>query len=211
VGMIGRQQERLEACRASILEAVPDANVCYVAADATDPGECARAFEQLAAAHGKPECLVYNLSSRPFPKANVVDVAPSRLEADFKTGAYGALLCSQQVLPAMREAGKGTVLFTGASASLRGSAGFGSFAVAKHGLRVLAQSLAKEVGPEGVHVSHVVVDAMVDMPVVRGLVDMPEDRLLDPAAAAEVYWQLFQQQKRCFTFEVDVRPCLSQW
>ena len=98
------------------------------------------------------------------------------------------------------------------SPSLRGSPKFGSFAVAKGGLRSLAQSLAKEVGPDGVHVVHVVVDGMVDMPVINQFVpDAPKGRLLDPAAAAEIYWQLHCQGPRCFAFEVDLRPSEAQW
>ena len=127
-----------------------------------------------------------------------------------------ALLCVQQVLPAMKAAGTGAILFTGASASLRGSAKFGSFAVNKCGLRALAQSLAREEAPGGVHVAHVVVDAMVDMPVIhdfieKGFIEAAPGRLLDTGSAADVYWQLYEQDKRCMAFEVDLRPHEAQW
>ena len=138
VGMIGRQQDRLDACRAAILEEVPSAKILGAAADVTDADQCAQAFATLQAAHGDPDCLCYNISSRPFPPTPVGEMDPSRLESDWKTGPYAALLCVQQVLPAMRAAGTGAILFTGASASLRGSAKFGSFAVNKCGLRALA-------------------------------------------------------------------------
>lgn len=112
----------------------------------------------------------------------------------------------------MRARGAGSVIFTGASASLRGSARFGSFAVAKTGLRALAQSLAKEVATDGVHVSHVVIDCMVDMPVINQFFpDASKGRMLDTAAAADYYWTLAQQGKRCFAFETDLRPHESQW
>ena len=212
VGIVGRQSDRLDACRREILAAVPGADVECVAADATDPAQVAAAFARLRSAHGAPSALVYNLSARPFPPATVEECEPARLEADWRTGAYGAMLCAQQVVGAMRAAGAGTVLFTGASASLRGSKRFGSFAVSKTGLRALAQSLAKEVAPDGVHVAHVVVDAMVDMPVIKQFVpDAPAGRLLDTEAAAEAYWQLHLQTGRCFTFEVDVRPLEAEW
>ena len=142
----------------------------------------------------------------------LADTSLERLESDWKTGPYAALLCCHEVLPAMRARGEGTLLFTGASASLRGSARFGSFAGAKMSLRGLAQSLAKEEGPGGIHVAHVVVDAMVDMPVIHRFVpDAPKGRMLDTASAAEVYWQLHQQNKQCFTFEVDTRPYEASW
>ncbi|KAL1521816.1 hypothetical protein AB1Y20_021467 [Prymnesium parvum] len=212
VGIVGRQKERLEECKAAILKEVPGAQVVCSAADATDPAQCARAFSELAAANGAADALVYNMASRPMPTVAVADLDPERLKRDWATGPYAALLCAQQVLPAMREAGSGSILITGASASLRGNAKFGSFSVAKSGLRVLAQSLAKEVAPEGIHVAHVIIDAMVDMPMLTKFVpDAPPGKLLDTDAAAEVYWNLYQQQKRCYTFEVDVRPYLSQW
>jgi NAD(P)-dependent dehydrogenase (short-subunit alcohol dehydrogenase family) len=188
-----------------------------VVADATDAEQVAQAFATLKAAHGDPDCLCYNIAARPFPPTQVFDLDPARLESEWKTGPYGALLCVKEVLPAMREAGRGTILFTGASASLKGNAKFGCFAVQKMGLRALAQSLAREEAAGGVHVAHVVIDAMVDMPVIHGFIekgfikaDSP-DRLLDTDAAAEQYFQLYCQEKRCFTFEVDIRPCEAQW
>ena len=215
VGMIGRQQDRLDACKAAILEAVPSAQVLGACADATDAEQVKAAFATLKAAHGAPDCLVYNISSRPFPPTPVGEIEPERLLNDWKTGPYAAMMCVQQVLPAMREAGAGAILFTGASASLRGSAKFGAFAVNKCGLRALAQSLAREEMAAGVHVAHIVVDAMVDMPVIhgfieKGFIDATPGRLLDTSSAADAYYQLYSQDKRCFSFEVDLRPYESQ-
>lgn len=250
VGIIGRQEEALKACKAAILAEVPSATVDFCVCDATDPKQVAAAFDGFKDAHGPCDALIYNLSSRPFPPTPIADVTPERarrrsqtedgralpavaacactcrrlsrglrrapwwagLESDWKTGPYSALLCVQQVLPGMRARGAGSVIFTGASASLRGSARFGSFAVAKTGLRALAQSLAKEVATDGVHVSHVVIDCMVDMPVINQFFpDASKGRMLDTAAAADYYWTLAQQGKRCFAFETDLRPHESQW
>ena len=158
VGIIGRNPDALADCKTAILANNPGADVEFIAADATDPAACAAAFSRLKAKHGAPAALIYNLSCRPFPPTRLEDVTPERLESDWKTGPYGALLCVQQCLPAMSAAGTGTILFTGASASLRGTPRFGSFAVAKTGLRGFAQSLAKEVAPQGVHVAHLVID-----------------------------------------------------
>lgn len=212
VGIIGRQSARLEEVKREILEAVPEADIVCAPCDATDPTAVKQAFQSLKAKQGAPSALIYNLSCRPFPPTEVSSIDPARLESDWRTGPYGALLCVQEVLPAMREQGEGTILFTGASASLRGSKKFGSFAVAKTGLRSLAQSLCKEEGPNGVHVSHVVVDGLVDMPVIQQFFpDAPPGRKLDPAAVAECYWQLHRQDKRCLAFEVDIRPHLADW
>eukprot|EP00937_MAST-01D_sp_MAST-1D-sp2_P003890 g3890.t1 len=216
VGIIGRQQDRLDACKAAICEAVPSAAVAAATADCTDPEQIKAAFASLQAANGVPDCLCYNVSARPFPPTPVGEIDPARLESEWKTGPFGALLCIQEVLPAMRAAGAGAILFTGASASLRGSARFGTFAVNKCGLRALAQSLAREESPNGVHVAHVVVDAMVDMPVIhgfieKGFIEATPGRLLDTSSAADVYYQLYSQNSRCFSFEVDIRPHEAQW
>ena len=212
VGIIGRQQAALEDCKAAIMREVPGARVEYCVCDATDGDQVSAAFDGFKKLHGPCDALIYNLSCRPFPPTNVADVTPERLESDWRTGPYGALLCVQQVLPSMRERGEGTILFTGASASLRGNARFGSFAVAKTGLRSLAQSLAKEVSAEGVHVAHVVIDSIVDMPVIHKFMpDAPKGRMLDPAAAADFYWTLHTQDRRCRSFEADLRPLEAQF
>lgn len=214
VGIIGRSQAKLDACRSAILSAAPSADVVAVVADATDEAQISSAFATLRAAHGAPAALVYNVSVYPFPLASVSDTTPARLESDWKSGPFGALLCVQQVLPAMVEARGGTIILTGASASMRGAARFGSFAVAKCGLRALAQSLAKEVLKDGVHVAHVVVDAVLDMEATgKSLMgaDTPPGKLADPMAVADFYWALHAQKQRCFTFESDLRPFLSSW
>jgi len=212
VGIIGRQSARLEECKTQILEAVPGAAVTAVTADATEADDVKRAFSELEAKQGPADCLIYNMSSRPFPPTAVEELSSERLLADMKTGPFAALLCVQAVLPAMSAAGRGAIIFSGASASLRGTARFGSFSCAKTSLRALAQSLAKEVGPSGVHIAHVIVDAMVDMPLIRSFVpDAPEGRMLDTTAAAESYWHLYSQDKRCMTFEIDLRPYEAQW
>ena len=212
VGIIGRQSDKLEEVKRDILKACPAADIVCAPCDATDPTACAKAFADLKAKQGAPQALVYNLSCRPFPPSDVAAITPDRLEADWRTGPWGALLCLRQVLPAMREQGSGTILFTGASASLRGSKNFGSFAVSKGGLRALAQALCKEEAKNGVHVAHVIVDGLVDMPVINQFFpDAPAGRTIDTAAIAEVYWNLHMQDKRCLTFEVDVRPHLAEW
>lgn len=211
VGMVGRQQERLEACKSEILKEVPDAQVNFAMADATDPEQCARAFTELNAVNGNPDALVMNMAARPAPMP-MADLSPDKLLNDWKTGPYAALLCCQQVLPAMRKAGSGTILFTGATASLRGSAKFGSFAASKCSVRAMAQSLAKELSPEGIHVAHIIVDSMVDMPLMKSMAaSAPPGKFLDTDSAAEVYWNLYQQNKLCFAFEVDIRPHECSW
>ena len=205
VGIIGRNSEALANCKNSIVSAVPGADVEFVAADATDPSAVASAFATFKSCHGSPDALIYNLSPRPYPPAKVGDLTPERLEADWKTGPYAALLCVNQVLPSMKEKQCGTIIFTGASASLRGSAGFGAFGVAKAGLRSLAQSMAKELNKEGVHVAHVVIDGVVDSPNTRPWGETV--MLQNPAELADAFMMLVNQPRSCWSYELMLSPC----
>jgi NAD(P)-dependent dehydrogenase (short-subunit alcohol dehydrogenase family) len=119
----------------------------------------------------------------------------------------GAFLAAKQVLPDMLARGRGTILLTGATASLRGSAGYACLAVGKFGLRALAQSMARELGPRGIHVAHVVIDGQIDTPSLRAMArDRATETMLSPDALAETYWQLHAQAPTCWTLELDVRP-----
>lgn len=135
----------------------------------------------------------------------------------WEMGALAGFLVGREVAKAMRPRGRGSILFTGATASVRGSAGFAAFAGAKHALRALAQSMARELGPEGIHVAHVVVDGMIDT---RFTAENFPDRyaglssregILDPDAIAENYWLLHRQPRNAWTHELDLRPWIERW
>ena len=137
----------------------------------------------------------------------------------FKTwemGAMGGFLVGREVAKVMAPRGRGTILFTGATASLRGGAGFAAFAGAKHALRALSQSMARELGPLGIHVAHVVIDGAIDTPFIRE--SFPEryalkekQGILDPEAIAENYWRLHVQPRSAWTHELDLRPWMEKW
>ena len=137
----------------------------------------------------------------------------------FKTwemGCFGGFLMGREVAKVMVPRGRGTILFTGATASMRGSAGFAAFAGAKHALRALAQSMARELGPLGIHVAHVVIDGAIDTPFIRE--NFPEryalkeqQGILDPEAIAENYWRLHVQPRSAWTHELDLRPWIEKW
>lgn len=131
-------------------------------------------------------------------------------------GCFGGFLMGREVAKVMVPRGRGTILFTGATASLRGSAGFAAFAGAKHALRALAQSMARELGPLGIHVAHVVIDGAIDTPFIRE--NFPEryalkekEGILDPEAIAENYWRLHVQPRSAWTHELDLRPWIEMW
>jgi len=134
----------------------------------------------------------------------------------WEMGALAGFLMGREVAKAMLPRGRGTIIFTGATASVRGSAGFAAFAGAKHALRALAQSMARELGPKGVHVAHVVIDGAIDTRFIAE--NFPEryalkDRggILSPDAIADNYWNLHCQDKSAWTHELDLRPWLEAW
>jgi NAD(P)-dependent dehydrogenase (short-subunit alcohol dehydrogenase family) len=134
----------------------------------------------------------------------------------WEMAALAGFLVAREAAKVMVPRGRGTILFTGATASLRGGKGFSAFAGAKHALRALAQSLARELGPEGIHVAHVVVDGAIDTPFIRE--NFPEryqlkekEGILDPEAIAEAYWQLHRQPRSAWTHELDLRPWMEAW
>jgi NAD(P)-dependent dehydrogenase (short-subunit alcohol dehydrogenase family) len=181
-----------------------------VSTDATDPASVAAAFDEVRSNLGDPEVFVYNAGA--FQMGGILDLSPEKFDECFKANCAGAFYAAQQVLPAMVEAGRGTVLLTGATAALRGGARFSALAVGKFGLRALAQSMAREFGPQGVHVAHVVVDGQIDTPRVREMSPGREDHtMLSPDAIAETYWQLHLQDRTAWTLELDLRPAVESF
>lgn len=134
----------------------------------------------------------------------------------WEMGCFAGFLMGREVAKVMVPRGRGTILFTGATASVRGSSGFAAFAGAKHGLRALAQSMARELGPHGIHVAHPIVDGAIDTEFIRTM--FPEryalkdrDGILNPDAIADVYWQLHCQPRSAWTHEMDLRPWIETW
>jgi NAD(P)-dependent dehydrogenase (short-subunit alcohol dehydrogenase family) len=181
--------------------------------DATDPAQVAAVFAAVAAAGQVPELVVFNVGGN-WPKA-FLDITPDFLETMWRQGPLAGLLVGQAAVAAMQARG-GTIIFTGASASLRGKPMFAAFASAKAGLRAIAQSMAREFGPAGLHVAHVVIDGVVDGDRVRGFLPgyiegKGADAALDPAAIAETYWQIHGQPRNAWTHELELRPFAETW
>ncbi len=208
VGLLARDRERLAPFRAEIEKV--GGRALSGAVDATDARSVTAAFTEVKRELGDPEVLVYNAGA--FQMGGVLEVTPEQFEACFRANCMGGFLAAQRVLPGLLAKKRGTILFTGATASLRGSARFSCLAVGKFGLRALAQSLARECGLQGIHVAHVIIDGQIDTPRVRSMVSGADPaRMLSPDAIAETYFQLYAQDPSAWTHELEARPAGEKW
>jgi NAD(P)-dependent dehydrogenase (short-subunit alcohol dehydrogenase family) len=208
VALMARTEESVAPVREEIV--ATESRALSVSANATDPDSIAAAFDKVRGELGDPEVFVYNAGA--FQMGGILELSPGQFDECFKANCAGAFYAAQQVLPAMVEAGRGTVLLTGATASLRGSARFSALAVGKFGLRALAQSMAREFGPQGIHVAHVIIDGQINTPRMREMSPDREDHtMLSPEAIAETYWQLHSQDPTAWTLELDLRPAVESF
>jgi NAD(P)-dependent dehydrogenase (short-subunit alcohol dehydrogenase family) len=208
VGLMARSSEQLTQIQSEIEQS--GGKALSVTVDATDAASVKAAFEQVRSQFGSPEVFVYNAGA--FKMAGILELTPDQFESSWKVNCFGAFLAVQQVLPAMVERGRGTILLTGATAAVRGSAKFAALAVGKFGLRALAQSLAREFGSQGIHVAHIIIDGMINTPRVRAMASEREEHtLVSPEAIAQTYWQLYQQDATAWTLELDLRPAVEKF
>lgn len=204
----GGEAQGAGASPSSTPSAMPSALACVASCDLADPTATAHAVATLVARHGPVEVLLYNaghLAVAPF-----LELDDAAFDACWQAGPAGAARCARAVLPAMLARGGGCMIFTGATASLRGSARFAAMAAAKSGLRALAQSLAREFQPRGIHVAHVLLDGLLhgSVPAQRfGGGDT--QRALDPQAVAAAYRWLAGQPRAAWTHELDLRTMLE--
>ena len=182
--------------------------------DAREEAEVIALFDRIEADIGPLEVVVFNIGANVrFP---VVETTARVFTKVWEMACFAGFLAGREAARIMAPRGRGTLIFTGATASLRGREGFSAFAAAKAGLRALAQSLARELGPEGVHVAHVVIDGAVDgtfIRSIRGEVDdlLARDAILKPADVAATYVHLHRQPRSAWTHELDLRPWSETW
>lgn len=186
--------------------------------DAREESSIEGLFKAVEEDLGPIEVCLYNGGAN-F-KSPVRDTSVDMFEKVWRLGCMAGFVTGREAARYMAPRGKGTILFTGATASMRGGPGFAAFASAKAGLRAVAQSMARELGPEGVHVAHLVVDGGVDSPAIHarrraaaGDADMTfaPDSLMQLSSIAEAYWTLSQQGRDAWTFEMDIRPFVEPW
>ena len=178
------------------------------ACEATEPEEVAALFEVVIATQGVPDIVVYNASAR--ARGPVTDLIPAEVARAISVSAFGGFLVAQQAARHMAARGSGAILLTGASASVKGYPNSSAFAMGKFALRGLAQSMARELSPKGVHVAHFVIDGGI-RGANRPVPDANPDSLLDPDAIAETYWQIANQPRSAWTWEVELRPWVERF
>jgi NAD(P)-dependent dehydrogenase (short-subunit alcohol dehydrogenase family) len=196
---------------AKLAPLVKEVGAVAVAADATDAASVAQLFAELDRAFGRIGVVLYNASYR--TRGPFLDLDPKEVARSIEVSAFGGFLVAQQAARRMVAQGEGAILFTGASASVKGYAQSAPFAMGKFALRGLAQSMARELQPKGIHVAHFVIDGGVRS-ADRGRVEAPgatADSLLDPAAIAETYMAVLKQPRSAWSLEVEVRPWVERF
>ena len=177
------------------------------------------AFLREADAHAPLQVCIFNVGGNVnFP---VLDTTERVFRKVWELACYAGFLTGREAARLMLPRGGGCIFFTGATASMRGGIGYAAFASAKSGLRAVAQSMARELGPKNIHVAHLIIDAGVDTAFVRerikqqagpqALENLEPDQLMNPASVAEAYWQLYRQPRDAWTFELDLRPYREVW
>lgn len=201
VALAARRIEKLKA----LLE---ETGAVAVECDAARPDEVARAFRDVDARIGSPDLVVYNASGR--VRGPFVELSPPGVAETLAVTAYGGFLVAQEAARRMLPKKHGAIFFTGASASIKGYAQSAPFAMGKFALRGLAQSLARELGPQGIHVGHFVIDGAIRNPGRTEPAEAP-DSMLDPDAIARSYLHVLEQDRSAWTWEIELRPWVERF
>jgi NAD(P)-dependent dehydrogenase (short-subunit alcohol dehydrogenase family) len=203
VAMLARKADYLKALAREIGQG--GATVLDLRCDVSDHTQITEAFRAIRKDLGEPEVLLYNAGSGTF--GTITEITPDQYQADWRVNAFGAFVAAKEVAPAMIARGRGTMLFTGATAGVKAGPKSVSFGPAKFAMRGLAQSLARDLGPRGIHVAWINVDGSIDIPGARGLKpNLQDGDFLKPDAIAETYWHLAHQDPSTWTMELEVRP-----
>jgi NAD(P)-dependent dehydrogenase (short-subunit alcohol dehydrogenase family) len=203
VAILARKADYLKALAGEIRRS--GARVLDLSCDVSDRTQITEAFHAIRVDLGEPEVLLYNAGSGTF--GTITEITPDQYEADWRVNAFGAFVAAKEVAPAMIARGRGAMLFTGATAGVKAGPRSVSFGPAKFAMRGLAQSLARDLGPKGIHVAWINVDGSIDIPGARGLKPgLTDADFLKPEAIAETYWHLAHQDPSAWTMELEVRP-----
>jgi NAD(P)-dependent dehydrogenase (short-subunit alcohol dehydrogenase family) len=205
VAMLARDKERLDGLEREI------ENARGYQCDVSDPAQVDATVDRVASELGVPKVLVHNAVGGAF--ATFLEIEPEVLNQNFQVNTMGLLYLARKIVPAMLEAGEGAIIVTGNTSALRGRAKFAGFAPTKAAQRILAESIAREVGPKGVHVAYVVIDAVIDVEWTRAMFAKPagDPFFIQPSAIAEEVWHVANQERSAWSFNVEVRPFGENW
>lgn len=204
VAMLARTPERLSALATELPTAKP-----YIC-DVSDPSQVDAALDAVDRDLGAPSVLVHNAVGGAW--GNFMEIDPAVLNKNFQVNTMGLLYLGRRVAPKMVAAGKGAIIVTGNTSSQRGRANFAGFAPTKAAQRILAEAMARELGPKGVHVAYLVIDAVIDVPWARErFKDKPDDFFIAPSAIADEVWHVANQPRSSWSFNVEVRPYAEVW
>lgn len=210
---VRRQAERLEPLLTQIREAGGVAHGFGV--DARKEDAVVALVDQIERELGPIEVFVFNIGAN--VPCSILDETARKYFKIWEMACFSAFLTGREVARCMMKRGRGTMIFTGATASIRGGSGFAAFAGAKHALRALAQSMARELSPRGIHVAHSLIDGPIDTAFIRDIMPdayaerLPQGGIIDPEHIADSYWFLHQQPRDAWTHELDLRPWLETW
>lgn len=210
--VVTRRRGDLDGVVSSIEDAGGTATAIHT--DARDEDEVTGLIEKVETEIGPIEVFVFNVGGN--VKFSILETTSRVYRKVWEMCAFAGFLNGREVARRMAGRGRGTMLFTGATASVRGSEGFAAFSGGKHALRALAQSMARELGPKGIHVGHVVIDGPIDTKWTREIFPewfetRPADGIMQPDELAEIYWHMHSQPRCAWTFEADVRPYVEPW
>ncbi|MBW2451524.1 MAG: SDR family oxidoreductase [Deltaproteobacteria bacterium] len=182
--------------------------------DARCEDQVTELIEKIETEIGPIDVAVFNVGGN--VRFGILETSSRVYRKTWEMCAFAGFLVGREVARRMLPRKNGTILFTGASASLRGAKGFAAFSGGKHALRALAQSMARELGPQGIHVGHVVIDGLIENPSTKKMfpdlvASKPKDGIIQPDHLGEIYWQLYQQPRSAWTFEIDARPYSEPW
>jgi NAD(P)-dependent dehydrogenase (short-subunit alcohol dehydrogenase family) len=204
VAMLARDETRLAALEQEIEGA--HAYPC----DVSDRAKVEAAIERIDRELGAPSVLIHNAVGGAF--GSFRDIDPDVLSRNFQVNAMGLLYLARRVVPAMIEAGAGAIVATGNTSALRGKANFAGFAPSKAAQRILAEAMARDLGPKGIHVAYLVIDAVIDVPWTRAAFkDRPDEFFIKPSAIADEIWHLVHQERSAWTFNAELRPFGENW
>jgi len=204
VAMLARTHERLAALEREIPNA--KAYPC----DVNDETQLDSALDAIRSELGAPKVLIHNAVGGAF--GNFMEIEPQVLSRNFQVNTMALLHLARRLAPAMVAAGEGAIVASGNTSALRGKANFAGFAPTKAAQRILAESIARDLGPKGVHVAYVLIDAVIDLEWTRKrFADAPDDFFIKPASIAEEIWHVVHQERSAWSFNVEVRPFRETW